>query len=102
MGPNKINIKPLSVDYEDLNTDYGAALNAILEDEIKNEMMYQIMNKHLRESGYHYCYYTQIIPNDWVKENIGGTFHNYGSHWFFKDQSDATIFQLRWFGGDNS
>lgn len=36
---------------------------------------------------------------DWVIENIQGSFKSHGNSWLFRDEKDAALFALRWVDG---
>lgn len=36
---------------------------------------------------------------DWVIENIQGSFNSHGNSWLFRDEKDAALFALRWVDG---
>lgn len=33
---------------------------------------------------------------DWVIENVEGSFKSHGTEWLFRDEKDAALFALRW------
>ena len=77
-------------------SEINAELEKILAKEIQNEMLNGIARLTLLDSGYTYVQYIPNVPDEWIKDHVQYEYKNYGSHWYFKEKSDAAMFMLKW------
>lgn len=88
-------------------------LQQIVEDDIRDKINVDLVNALTKEldkgfmdrmrldavkaAGWHkISIRKQLIPRDWLKENIKRGWEDHGSDWYFEDKHDAAWFALRW------
>lgn len=91
-----------SIDVQDIEdlTKVSAELGKALQEAIDQEALHDVfltttdINDWYKVNVMHGTYH--LVTNEWLADNLKGDFHCFGNYWYFKDQSDATAFALRW------
>ena len=84
--------------------DASEKLQHILGEEIRREMdmeiMHEIAKAKMAGKDWHCVALNntdwQDVSPDWVKENIHHPHKCFGYYWYFEDESEATMFALKW------
>ena len=94
-----------SIDIDDMFVDRDQ-FDAVRSD-LAAEIDWEIISEMLVSMGwtrvnlaYHHTKQPAVnLIEDWVSENIQGTFKFHGNRWIFDNEKDAALFALRWVDG---
>lgn len=94
-------VRKLSVRYiTEVEQELEHILAAEVKKELDREIMHAINKPLLLKQGWKCIMMRneswEAVSSDWIKENIIGRYSCYGYYWYFEQESDASIFALRW------
>jgi hypothetical protein len=74
---------------QDIESYFGDELEKLITEEINNEIMHWhcVMLHSLIQDR---------LSDDWCKQHLKDEYRCYGHYWYFKLESDATMFALTW------
>ena len=83
---------------QDIESYFDDEVEKLITEEINNEIMHEIFKG--QHNDWHCVMLHSLIQDglsdDWCKQHLKDEYRCYGHYWYFKLESDATMFALTW------
>lgn len=90
----------ITIDAVESVNDASVELMKKLQESIDQEILHEVFKSAIDNQDWTtvvvgYNVYKQVT-DEWLDVNMQGDYHCFDCYWYFKNQSDATSFALRW------